>query len=724
MLRQTIAWMMFFVMSSSLAIADVNLSYPIGQPGQWAQYQIIASATVPESVVKTFTLTFGPLDTMRETPCQWIRLEAIKENSESYIVWILAKEYPAPSLAEAQLSIIRYIFQEKNCEALEFRNRSTGEALLPALGAWPQLFPQPVKDKPQNDSFPNRMNLLGKQYTLNSYGRDDNIPQPIQAAILELYSGALIGVPSNSRTKDSDRRYDDSDYEYVRLTKDDYEEMIAAGMNCFRADKEQAQWLERRNVYYWGLGSEDLHYPEVLYRSNYLGPVLFLDEPAVCTRDHVIRPRLRADAAFRKTITPQICFEEFRKYFDQANHQGNPTSLIRGLKARPDVDVGDMDFVQQNLYTWETVVSTALYQLSENPSGPPNAIVFEPPGRIGTRRTLPEMNMAYQCQIPVDSPQNLIDIIYGFLRGAARVTNKTWGTSIYGSVDRDDAFWFLTHAYDLGAQLFFYWDSARLACVPYEECLALTRNLRNHIANHPHRDLTKLKQAAEVAILLPAGYNLGHVHIGKGNLWGIGELNLERVNSKGVKYRTVMGNFFTEIERYLRLGIAFDLCWDIPAFQSSGYREIVRIREDGKIEVESQGQSEHLDGPRIPQRPEGDPPQIEIELSAASGKAPLEIAAHARLTEISSLAYYTSGANAQGEYVNSMIFWELYGPQEEDYRILSHEYRDVVVKTNSKQSKINMNFVIDRPGKYRLRASACDLAGRTAVIWKEIDVTE
>ena len=57
--------------------------------------------------------------------------------------------------------------------------------------------------------------------------------------------------------------------------------------------------------------------------------------------------------------------------------------------------------------------------------------------------------MTYGCQIPVDDPKNFADIIYGFLRGAARLTGKQWGTSFYGAVDRADAPWFLALAYDL-----------------------------------------------------------------------------------------------------------------------------------------------------------------------------------------------------------------------------------------------------------------------------------
>ena len=364
------------------------------------------------------------------------------------------------------------------------------------------------------------------------------------------------------------------------------------------------------------------------------------------------------------------------------------------------------------------------YRFGEIQPGPPSSMVFEPPGRFGTLRTLPEMNMAYLCQIPVDDPKNLIGIIYGFLRGAARLTDKGWGTSIYGQVDRADASWFLTHAYDLGAQHFFFWDTARLACVPYSECLALARNLQAHAESHPHRDLKKLRQAAEVAILLPPGYNLGHVYMGKGNLWGLGELHLERMNREGVKYRRVMGNFFTEIERCIRMGIAYDLLWDIEGHRVTGYRRIVRVREDGKVEVIGDGKSTLHDGPRIPDRPEGVPPQLTVELSNDTGKAPLQIAARASLVKGSADIFYTLGANSRGTYRNVMVLWELYGPEDEDYRFLLSESREPRILVEGGRTEVEMRFTIRQPGIYRLRAATVDMAGRTTVVWKNIVVED
>ncbi|HCO93277.1 MAG TPA: hypothetical protein DIU00_04880, partial [Phycisphaerales bacterium] len=606
---------------------------PIGKPGLIATYRHESEDSIPGSVVRTFTLALGPLEENNNINFQWLHLQVTKSNEEQFNVWLLTDRYPPTILSAARETTARYILQEGNNKPLEFLSEFSAEAVLPSLGAWKHLFPRTADGVSSNNIFTKKIIYLGNTYLLERLEDSKIMTQPVDTKILKLLSDVLIGVPHNTKQKDENRRYDDSDYELIRLTQNDYNEMIDAGMNCLRVDKEQAGWIDRRDVFYWGIGGDQVNYPECLYRSNYLGPALFLDEPAVCTRDHVIRPRLRKEPEFRESITPQIVFDEFMKYFYKAKYQRNPTALLRGLAARPDVDIGNMEFLQQNLYTWETMISSALYQLSEGNSTPPSAMVFEPPGRIGTLRTLPEMNMAYLCQIPVENPNNLVGIIYGFLRGAARLTNKEWGTSIYGQVDRADSYWFLTHAYDLGASRFFFWDTHRLACVPFNECLALAKNLRAHVESHPYRDMEKLKYAAEVAIILPVGYNLGHVYMGKGNLWGLGELNLERRNSEGVKYRTVMGNFFREIERCIRMGVAYDLFWDIEGHDFSGYRELVRIREDGKVTVEVDGKKDLHNGPRIPDRPKGNPPQLAIELSNDTGNAPLEVAARAILVE-------------------------------------------------------------------------------------------
>ena len=268
-----------------------------------------------------------------------------------------------------------------------------------------------------------QQNTFGHTYQLTDITDSDESAEPPDTQLLSLRPDALIGPPSNTRQKDETRRYDMSDYELIPLTEADYNEMITAGINCVRVDAEQVKWVENRDIFYWGIDAATLGYPECLYRSNYLGPAIFMDEPAVCTRDHVLRPKLKADPAFRKALTPQLAFEAFQNYFHTAKYDGASTRLCKGLESHPEIDLGDMRFLQQNLYTWETIISSAAYQLSEGDTKTPAAVVFEPPGRVGTMRTLPEMNMTYDCQMPIDNPKNLASILYGFLRGAARQTD-------------------------------------------------------------------------------------------------------------------------------------------------------------------------------------------------------------------------------------------------------------------------------------------------------------
>jgi hypothetical protein len=711
------------VVLAVLCVSDARASWT-------ATYQLENVEDLPGSVVKTLTWSAGPTETGDNGDSQWFFLHAIKGDGEEFRVWWLSRGYPPDSLTAAREATARYIVQVGSAQALEFFDRHTKDAVLPSLGGWKFLIPRAVKGAFGKATLPQRVAYLGHTYVLQEESAlapatTGRASMALPASrMIELRAGVLIGAASHRKQKDPTRRYDRSDYEMVPLTEEDYREMAEAGVNCFRVDAKQVDWIAEWNVFHWGVGGADVRYPECLYRSNYLGPALYFDEPGVVTRDSVVRPRLAKDPEQRKAVTPQLVLEDFRKHFHHELSDGPPARFLRGLAARPDVDLGSMAFLQQNLYTWETIVSTGSVQLAADEAGPPTAIVFEPPGRVGTRRTLPEINMTYGCQIPADSPKNFIEIIYGFLRGAARLTGKNWGMSIYGAVDRTDAFWFQTHAYDLGAKFFFYWDSYQLAAVPYPEYLALSRNLAAHVESHPDRDLAKLKTAAEVVILLPAGYNLGHVHLGKGSLWGLGELNLERRNREGVKYRVVMANFFTEIERLIRLGVAYDLLWDDPELTLAGYREVVRIREDGKVEVDDGSGGRVFDRARAPTRPAGDAPRLTVELSSTRGAAPLAVTARARVTDGSAAAYYTLGTNAQGIYRNTRVACEIYGPEAEDYYFLREEGLNSRLTETGASATVELDFVLQQPGTYRLRTATVDVVGRTTVVWTRVVVTK
>lgn len=717
---QVLAYGLTLASAAPLAGATPSL----GEPGLSATYRIAGQHPDRASAVESLRVALGPSDTWNGREGQWLHLEAAKQNGESFAVWMLCDGLPPARLEEAGAHVLRYLLQQGSTGPVEYRHALTRLSVLPGSGGWPYLLPRPAEGAPEEGLFSEEAHYLGHVYQREDLRKDAAAGLPLETALHLLRPDVLTGVPHNTRQVDETRRYDDSEYDYIPLVQKDFETMIAAGLNCFHASPSEAPWFEAAGVFYWGVGGADVRYPECLYQPLYIGPALFLDEPAVVTRDSMIRPRLREDEAFRRSITPQDAMAAFEEHYAEVIANGAPPQFLKGLAARGDVDLGTMQFVQPNLYSWETMASAAAYELLYDPATP-NAIVFEPPGQLGTRRTLPAMNMSYGCQIPVTGSDHFIDIIIGFLRGAARASGKEWGISIYGGVDRTEAAAFVSRSYELGATRFFYWDSARLACVPFGEVLDLTRHLSSHAQEYPNRDLARLLHAGEVAILLPPGYNLGHVYMGKGILWGVPELNLERLNREGVPYRTVMGSFFTEIERCIRLGIAFDLLWDLPAanIQSQGYREVVRVREDGKVELTANGQTAVLEGPRTPERPEGKAPRLEITPAETSGTAPCAIQVQARIWDGDAPVYYAPAPDANGVHHKRQVLWELYGPNSEDYSSRPPEIRSEPAETaGSGEFAVSAMLHFQKPGHYRLRAAATDLAGRSSVVWTELEM--
>lgn len=700
--------------------AVANAATPLGTPGQAALYTLDGGAAPATSLVSELRVSVGAEDTWNGTAGQWLCLEATKRSGETFSVWMLCSAPPAAELNVARATVLRYVLRQGMGVAAEYRHAVTGAAVLPGSGAWRYMLPR--AETVAANLLPESAQYLGHAYHRGPHTESSAPTLPVEIRVHLLRPDVLTGVPSTNRQADETRRYDDSEYDYVPLSRDDLTLMVETGLNCFRATPETVGWLEGQGVFYWGIGGADVSYPECLYQPLYIGPALFLDEPAVVTRDHDIRPKLREDPQFRRDITPQAAMAFFEAHYADVIANGAPTQLMKGLSARPDVDLGAMTLVQPNIYSWETMVSSAAHELLYDPVTP-GAIVFEPPGQLGLRRTVPAWNMSYGCQIPVTGRDHFIDVIIGYLRGAARASGKEWGISIYGGVDSVEADAFITRAYELGATRFFYWDNARLACVPFGEVLGHTRQLQRLADTYPNRDLNQLRDAAEVAILFPPGYNLGHVMMGKGLLWGVPELNLERLNQAGVPYRTVMGNLFTEIERCLRLGVAFDLLWDLPALHPEGYREVVRIREDGKVEVASSGASAVLDGPRVPERPEGRSPRLTVGLPGGDLTAPCTVSVSAEVAAGDAPVYYAPQPDGAGVHPMRQVLWELYGPNEEDY---GHRPPEVMPgaaeETGRGQYEVSATLHIEKPGRYRLRAATTDLAGRSTVVWTDLEI--
>ena len=101
----------------------------------------------------------------------------------------------------------------------------------------------------------------------------------------------------------------------------------------------------------------------------------------------------------------------------------------------------------------------------------------------------------------------------------------------------------------------------------------------------------------------------------------------------------------------------------------------------------------------------------------------MQVSASARVTETTAPLYYTLGMNKSGIYHNAFAAWELYGPGEEDYRVLTPPGLEPRAVTTGRKTEVITEFGLNRPGQYRLRVAAVDLAGRSTVVWTPITVT-
>jgi len=212
--------------------ASISSQSPIGKPGLVVTYRHESGDAIPGSLVKNFTLALGPLEEKNGRLFQWLLMHAAKANGELFSVWILTDRYPPAGVSAAREATARYILQEGTAQALEFRHRFSGDAVLPSLGAWGHLWPRAAEGAFSDGRFAEKTRYLGNRYVLEKIEDSNDVAPPANVRILELLPDVLIGVPSNTRQKDETRRYDDSDYELIRLTKNDYDEMIEAGMNC------------------------------------------------------------------------------------------------------------------------------------------------------------------------------------------------------------------------------------------------------------------------------------------------------------------------------------------------------------------------------------------------------------------------------------------------------------------------------------------------------------
>ncbi|MBD3177946.1 MAG: hypothetical protein GF320_22460 [Armatimonadia bacterium] len=647
-------------------------------PGSWATYEpspVYASRAPFESVRLAW------VSNEHGEPCleMWVR----PTRGEDFGVQVAMDPVPLTAEAKADAVVSRYRLLEGDERPLEYRH-ARGGPLLPAFELMRDFLP--TADTGET-LLPDHLRYLG--FTLVRTDRGAGARSRMyRPQVLSLDPELLIGTGRNFRDVELERIWGTENYGFSRFTRDEYDVMIDAGINLYVVDPEQEGWIHRRPVFYkrhggWGGGG----YPATFYRSNFLGEVLFQDEPG-----HYLRRKYQEDyKAASKIQSPNQLADEII-HMARSTHEGRGSygsrKMMRNLQASY-VDLGDMEIVEPEIPVWETLQSAAFYELKAGLDG----YVLE--ARMYDGLYPQALNAFFDARIPC-TQEATFDYYMSLFRGAARVWNGDWGIAIYGHMDQHLSAPAMRHAYDMGARYLWYWTSDHGHHMPWPEQLELTRQIRAYARAHPRLPIDELKGAATTAIVMPYGYTFGSEWV-YDSLFDIPLMSHDRLNSHGVPYRDVLHVVATEMERCVREGIEFDIVVADPRVRQAGYDEIVWALEDGGVRVDRGDRIARTTPYESPQAG-GRPPRLTLHTTPLRGPAPLRVGIEAIVEERDAPVRMPAGRDADGDrqYVKAYAFVD-YPPGQQ-----------LVYRTHS----VDCTFA--EPGTYRVSVWTWDVDGRSA----------
>ncbi len=567
-MMRTILWGGF--MTGVLVTAGLASPTP-GKHGHYAALTCKSGTPAPFAAVD---LVYGPIEQVGGASFVWWQLEVHGggEGAAEPLLQLQALTSHDPLSAPTQaLTFQRYVLTiPETGETLEYRNVRSGRALLPGWGGFEQRFiPRRAAGSGEQEGLARTADFLGHVLTLQHVGSGVAWKPLENVRVLELDPELLIGTSRNFKDKEGHRlpqKPERQNYTYVPFTGEDYAEMIRTGVNLFTISPDQEQYVRGEPVFYLrgAQGKPPLRYPADLYRGNYIGHDMFMDEPSIImVGDKLIHRTLKyfSDAA---AVIVQRVDAEYR------GAQGAVYSLERALISNK-VNLGGMRLEVLDIPTWETLYETAFYQMKAGGSG----IVHE------GRYQLDDFEKAVTQKTGLErryTPEEMLRYYYATLRGGTRPFGKHWGTAIYGQCDPKIAPLALTLAYDMGARYLWFWTSDHDHHMPWPEQMELTRQLRRHAAAHPRGSIFGPPRPRDLAIVVPYGYFLSLE-----NLWWVRELDPEGKNEASQRYRRLMTRAFQAIHEALDAKQDFDITIDDPdlgAEAMKGYKKVVRISDE------------------------------------------------------------------------------------------------------------------------------------------------
>ncbi len=297
-----------------------------------------------------------------------------------------------------------------------------------------------------------------------------------------------------------------------------------------------------------------------LYRANYIGPVMFMDEPSILmVGDTNVHRTLRyfSDAAALIEARTRATYEGAGSY--------GAWALEKALLGR-NINLGDMRLKQPDYPSWETLYDTTYYQMRGGGAG----LVHE--GRYQLE-SFDKAVERFTGRPRKHTAEEVLRYHYAFLRGGTRPFNKYWGTAIYGQCDTNIAPLALTLAYDMGARYLWFWTSDHDHHVPWPEQIELVRQLRAHMKAHPRGSIEGPPKAVDVAIVIPFGYFLS-----LDNLWWVRVMDKEGKNEASRKYQRLMKRALDAVHDCFDKKLSFDITV-ADGRPITGYRKVIQLTD-------------------------------------------------------------------------------------------------------------------------------------------------
>ncbi|HOJ73822.1 MAG TPA: hypothetical protein PLQ89_21795 [Phycisphaerae bacterium] len=530
--------------------------------GTLGRYVVLTCKTDTPPPFENVDIILGPQETVAGVTGDWWGLQVRSKSDDVDPLFEVQLLIARPGTLGQQndSTILRYILRiPATGEALDYRNIHTGLALLPPWRNFQHDFlPRPVRSGGVEAGLPRTAMFLGHVSSLKEVVSGVEW-QPIRAKQLDLDPELLVGTARPYKDVEGHRlpqQPKKQDYTYVRFTAEDYKQMIAAGSNIFMVEPQQEEFVRDQPVFFCRrpTGKAPLRWPADLYRSNYLGGQMFIDEPAiVAVGDDKINRQIRRMSDFLAVVGARV-HEEYRSArFDM-------DKLVRDRKA----NLGALRIETTECPIWETLYETAFYQMEAGGTG------FIQEGRYELKNFIKQV--AEKSGVRRNySNEEMYRYYYAVLRGGTRPFGKDWGMSIYGQCDPDSSPLAITMAYDMGARYIWFWTSDHEFHLPWNEQMELTRALSKHRAEKPRPSIAGPPPTRDLAIVLPYG-SMASLE----SLWFIRELDPKRPGPAGSRYKAFLGRVFQGVNEALDNREDFDITVD-DGREISGYRRIVRI---------------------------------------------------------------------------------------------------------------------------------------------------